>query len=106
MGFKNSPQYHFLLKQGQQALDQCGSSWHGLQWRTNESGHSSTNSGKVLARPTIRQRIRKGYNRYFNKYDQTTNQFSNYYNRFSGLAQGGQQAVQATGNQGRNMPKT
>ena len=31
---------------------------------------------------------------------QASNQFGNYYNRLAALAQGGQQAVQATGNQG------
>ena len=48
-----------------------------------------------FSKPTIRQRISDNH------------EFSNYYNRLAALAhKGGQQAVQATGNQGRNMPKT
>ena len=58
----------------------------------------------MLFRSVSQSRYDHEYNRatkeYFNKYDQAANQFGNYYNRLAALAQGGQQAVQATGNQG------
>ena len=97
-GFLNSPQYQFLQKQGQQALDRSaaarGMGYSGAQMKAAQQ------FGQGLASQQYRSEYNRAAKEYFNKYDQAANQFGNYYNRLAALAQGGQQAVQATGNQG------
>lgn len=97
-GFLNSPQYQFLQKQGQQALDRSaaarGMGYSGAQMKAAQQ------FGQGLASQQYDNEYNRAAKEYFNKYDQAANQFSNYYNRLAALAQGGQQAVQATGNQG------
>ena len=86
-GFLNSPQYQFLQKQGQQALDRSaaarGMGYSGAQMKAAQQ------FGQGLASQ-----------QYDKEYSRASDEFSNYYNRLAALAQGGQQAVQATGNQG------
>ena len=95
---QNNPQYQFLLKQGQQALDRSaaarGMGYSGAQIKAAQQ------FGQGLASQQYDNEYNRAAKEYFNKYDQAANQFSNYYNRLAALAQGGQQAVQATGNQG------
>ena len=97
-GFLNSPQYQFLQKQGQQALDRSaaarGMGYSGAQMKAAQQ------FGQGLASQQYDNEYNRAAKEYFNKYDQAANQFGNYYNRLAALAQGGQQAVQATGNQG------
>ena len=84
---QNNPQYQFLLKQGQQALDRSaaarGMGYSGAQMKAAQQ------FGQGLASQ-----------QYDKEYDRASQEFGNYYNRLAALAQGGQQAVQATGNQG------
>ena len=84
---QNNPQYQFLLKQGQQALDRSaaarGMGYSGAQMKAAQQ------YGQDLASQ-----------QYDKEYSRASDEFSNYYNRLAALAQGGQQAVQATGNQG------
>ena len=84
---QNNPQYQFLLKQGQQALDRSaaarGMGYSGAQMKAAQQ------FGQGLASQ-----------QYDKEYSRASDEFSNYYNRLAALAQGGQQAVQATGNQG------
>ena len=84
---QNNPQYQFLLKQGQQALDRSaaarGMGYSGAQMKAAQQ------FGQGLASQ-----------QYDKEYDRAAQEFGNYYNRLAALAQGGQQAVQATGNQG------
>ena len=68
-------------------MQKCGGSRHGLQRRTNEI--QAQQFGQGLASQ-----------QYDKEYSRASDEFSNYYNRLAALAQGGQQAVQATGNQG------
>ena len=95
---QNNPQYQFLLKQGQQALDRSaaarGMGYSGAQMKAAQQ------FGQGLASQQYDNEYNRAAKEYFNKYDQAANQFGNYYNRLAALAQGGQQAVQATGNQG------
>jgi hypothetical protein len=95
---QSNPQYQFLLKQGQNQLDRNNAS-SGMGY----SG-SQLKAAQQFGQGLASQQYDNEYNRvakeYFNKYDQAANQFGNYYNRLAALAQGGQQAVQATGNQG------
>ena len=97
-GFLNSPQYQFLLKQGQQALDRSaaarGMGYSGAQMKAAQQ------FGQGLASQQYDNEYNSAAKEYFNKYDQERGQFGDYYNRLAALAQGGQQAVQATGNQG------
>ena len=97
-GFLNSPQYQFLQKQGQQALDRSaaarGMGYSGAQMKAAQQ------FGQGLASQQYDNEYNRAAKEYFNRYDQAANQFGNYYNRLAALAQGGQQAVQATGNQG------
>lgn len=83
----NNPQYQFLQKQGQQALDRSaaarGMGYSGAQMKAAQQ------FGQGLASQ-----------QYDKEYDRASQEFGNYYNRLAALAQGGQQAVQATGNQG------
>ena len=76
-----------VKKQGQNQLDRnnasSGMGYSGSQLKTTQQ------FGQGLASQ-----------QYDKEYSQTSDEFSNYYNRFAALAQGGQQAVQATGNQG------
>ena len=96
--FLNSPQYQFLQKQGQQALDRSaaarGMGYSGAQMKAAQQ------FGQGLASQQYDNEYNRAAKEYFNKYDQAANQFGNYYNRLAALAQGGQQAVQSTGNQG------
>ena len=95
---QNNPQYQFLQKQGQQALDRSaaarGMGYSGAQMKAAQQ------FGQGLASQQYDKEYDRAAKEYFNKYDQAANQFGNYYNRLAALAQGGQQAVQATGNQG------
>ena len=119
-GFLNSPQYQFLQKQGQQALDRSaaarGMGYSGAQMKAaqqygqglasqqydneyNRAAKEYFNKYDQVANQfgNYYNRLDNEYNRaakeYFNKYDQVANQFGNYYNRLAALAQGGQQAA-------------
>ena len=93
-GFLNSPQYQFLQKQGQQALDRSaaarGMGYSGAQMKAAQQ------YGQDLASQQYDKEYDRAAKEYFNKYDQAANQFSNYYNRLAALAQGGQQAATTT----------
>ena len=122
-GFLNSPQYQFLQKQGQQALDRSaaarGMGYSGAQMKAAQQygqDLASQQYDKEYDRAAKEyfnkydqaanqfsnyyNRLDNEYNRaakeYFNKYDQAANQFGNYYNRLAALAQGGQQAATTT----------
>ena len=88
---QNNPQYQFLLKQGQQALDRSaaarGMGYSGAQMKAAQQ------FGQDLASQQYDKEYDRAAKEYFNKYDQAANQFSNYYNRLAALAQGGQQAA-------------
>ena len=90
-GFLNSPQYQFLQKQGQQALDRSaaarGMGYSGAQMKAAQQ------FGQGLASQQYDNEYNRAAKEYFNKYDQAANQFGNYYNRLAALAQGGQQAA-------------
>ena len=79
-GFLNSPQYQFLQKQGQQALDRSaaarGMGYSGAQMKAAQQ------FGQGLASQ-----------QYDKEYDRAAQEFGNYYNRLAALAQGGQQAA-------------
>jgi len=93
-GFLNSPQYQFLQKQGQQALDRSaaarGMGYSGAQMKAAQQ------YGQGLASQQYDNEYNRAAKEYFNKYDQAANQFGNYYNRLAALAQGGQQAATTT----------
>ena len=77
---QNNPQYQFLLKQGQQALDRSaaarGMGYSGAQMKAAQQ------FGQGLASQ-----------QYDKEYSRASDEFSNYYNRLAALAQGGQQAA-------------
>ena len=77
---QNNPQYQFLLKQGQQALDRSaaarGMGYSGAQMKAAQQ------FGQGLASQ-----------QYDKEYDRAAQEFGNYYNRLAALAQGGQQAA-------------
>lgn len=83
----NNPQYQFLQKQGQQALDRSaaarGMGYSGAQMKASQQ------FGQGLASQ-----------QYDKEYDRASQEFGNYYNRLAALAQGGQQAATTTGQQG------
>ena len=91
---QNNPQYQFLLKQGQQALDRSaaarGMGYSGAQMKAAQQ------FGQDLASQQYDNEYNRAAKEYFNKYDQAANQFGNYYNRLAALAQGGQQAATTT----------
>ena len=122
-GFLNSPQYQFLQKQGQQALDRSaaarGMGYSGAQMKAaqqygqdlasqqydkeydraakeyfNKYDQASNQFGNYYNR--LDNEYNKAAKEYFNKYDQASNQFGNYYNRLAALSQGGQQAATTT----------
>jgi hypothetical protein len=107
-GFLNSPQYQFLQKQGQQALDRSaaarGMGYSGAQMKAAQQ------FGQGLASQQYDNEYNRAAKEYFNKYDQAANQFGNYYNRLAALAQGGQQAATTTsqlgGQYGQNVGGT
>ena len=107
-GFLNSPQYQFLQKQGQQALDRSaaarGMGYSGAQMKAAQQ------FGQGLASQQYDNEYNRAAKEYFNKYDQAANQFGNYYNRLAALAQGGQQAAttasQLGGQYGQNVGGT
>ena len=76
---QNNPQYQFLLKQGQQALDRSaaarGMGYSGAQMKAAQQ------FGQDLASQQYDKEYDRAAKEYFNKYDQAANQFSNYYNR-------------------------
>jgi hypothetical protein len=86
---QNNPQYQFLLKQGQQALDRSaaarGMGYSGAQIKAAQQ------YGQGLAS----QEYDKQYNR-------ASSEFGDYYNRLAGLSQGGQQAAGSMANAGSN----
>lgn len=94
---QNNPQYQFLLKQGQQALDRSaaarGMGYSGAQMKAAQQ------FGQGLASQ-----------QYDKEYDRAAQEFGNYYNRLAALAQGGQQAAQAAsqlgGQYGQNVGGT
>jgi len=79
----NNPQYQFLQKQGQQALDRSaaarGMGYSGAQMKAAQQ------FGQGLASQ-----------QYDKEYDRASQEFGNYYNHLAALAQGGQQAVQTS----------
>ena len=97
-GFLNSPQYQFLQKRGQQALDRSaaarGMGYSGAQMKAAQQ------FGQDLASQQYDNEYNRAAKEYFNKYDQAANQFGNYYNRLAALAQGGQQTAQSLGGMG------
>ena len=97
-GFLNSPQYQFLLKQGQQALDRSaaarGMGYSGAQMKAAQQ------YGQDLASQQYDNEYNRAAKEYFNKYDQARGQFGDYYNRLAGIAQGGQQTAQSLGGMG------
>ena len=84
---QNNPQYQFLLKQGQQALDRSaaarGMGYSGAQMKAAQQ------FGQSLASQ-----------QYDKEYDRASQEFGNYYNRLAALAQGGQQTAQSLGGMG------
>ena len=94
---QNNPQYQFLLKQGQQALDRSaaarGMGYSGAQMKAAQQ------FGQGLASQ-----------QYDKEYDRAAQEFGNYYNRLAALAQGGQQAAttasQLGGQYGQNVGGT
>lgn len=94
---QNNPQYQFLLKQGQQALDRSaaarGMGYSGAQMKAAQQ------YGQGLASQ-----------QYDKEYDRVAQEFGNYYNRLAALAQGGQQAAQTAsqlgGQYGQNVGGT
>ena len=80
---RNNPQYQFLQKQGQQALDRSaaarGMGYSGAQMKAAQQ------FGQGLASQ-----------QYDKEYDRASQEFGNYYNRLAALAQGGQQAAQTS----------
>ena len=94
---QNNPQYQFLLKQGQQALDRSaaarGMGYSGAQMKAAQQ------YGQGLASQ-----------QYDKEYDRAAQEFGNYYNRLAALAQGGQQAAQTAsqlgGQYGQNVGGT
>jgi hypothetical protein len=94
---QNNPQYQFLLKQGQQALDRSaaarGMGYSGAQMKAAQQ------FGQGLASQ-----------QYEKEYDRAAQEFGNYYNRLAALAQGGQQAAttasQLGGQYGQNVGGT
>ena len=80
---QNNPQYQFLQKQGQQALDRSaaarGMGYSGAQMKAAQQ------FGQGLASQ-----------QYDKEYDRASQEFGNYYNRLAALAQGGQQAAQTS----------
>ena len=105
---QNNPQYQFLQKQGQQALDRSaaarGMGYSGAQMKAAQQ------FGQGLASQQYDTEYNRAAKEYFNKYDQAANQFGNYYNRLAALAQGGQQAAttasQLGGQYGQNVGGT
>ena len=97
-GFLNSPQYQFLQKQGQQALDRSaaarGMGYSGAQMKAAQQ------YGQDLASQQYDNEYNRAAKEYFNKYDQARGQFGDYYNRLAGIAQGGQQTAQSLGGMG------
>jgi hypothetical protein len=97
-GFLNSPQYQFLQKQGQQALDRSaaarGMGYSGAQMKAAQQ------FGQGLASQQYDNEYNRATKEYFNKYDQARGQFGDYYNRLAGIAQGGQQTAQSLGGMG------
>ena len=97
-GFLNSPQYQFLQKQGQQALDRSaaarGMGYSGAQMKAAQQ------FGQGLASQQYDTEYNRAAKEYFNKYDQARGQFGDYYNRLAGIAQGGQQTAQSLGGMG------
>ena len=97
-GFLNSPQYQFLQKQGQQALDRSaaarGMGYSGAQMKAAQQ------FGQDLASQQYDNEYNRAAKEYFNKYDQARGQFGDYYNRLAGIAQGGQQTAQSLGGMG------
>ena len=97
-GFLNSPQYQFLQKQGQQALDRSaaarGMGYSGAQMKAAQQ------FGQGLASQQYDNEYNRAAKEYFNKYDQARGQFGDYYNRLAGIAQGGQQTAQSLGSMG------
>ena len=97
-GFLNSPQYQFLQKQGQQALDRSaaarGMGYSGAQMKAVQQ------FGQDLASQQYDNEYNRAAKEYFNKYDQARGQFGDYYNRLAGIAQGGQQTAQSLGGMG------
>ena len=93
----NNPQYQFLQKQGQQALDRSaaarGMGYSGAQMKAAQQ------FGQGLASQ-----------QYDKEYDRAAQEFGNYYNRLAALAQGGQQAAQTAsqlgGQYGQNVGGT
>ena len=103
-GFLNSPQYQFLQKQGQQALDRSaaarGMGYSGAQMKAAQQ------FGQGLASQQYDKEYDRAAQEYFNKYDQARGQFGDYYNRLAGIAQGGQQTAQVWAAWADNMAKT
>ena len=97
-GFLNSPQYQFLLKQGQNQLDRnnasSGMGYSGSQLKAAQQ------FGQGLASQQYDNEYNRAAKEYFNKYDQARGQFGDYYNRLAGIAQGGQQTAQSLGGMG------
>ena len=95
---QNNPQYQFLLKQGQQALDRSaaarGMGYSGAQMKAAQQ------FGQGLASQQYDNEYNRVAKEYFNKYDQARGQFGDYYNRLAGIAQGGQQTAQSLGGMG------
>ena len=95
---QNNPQYQFLLKQGQQALDRSaaarGMGYSGAQMKAAQQ------FGQGLASQQYDTEYNRAAKEYFNKYDQARGQFGDYYNRLAGIAQGGQQTAQSLGGMG------
>ena len=94
---QNNPQYQFLQKQGQQALDRSaaarGMGYSGAQMKAAQQ------FGQGLASQ-----------QYDKEYDRASQELGNYYNRLAALAQGGQQAAttasQLGGQYGQNVGGT
>ena len=86
---QNNPQYQFLLKQGQQALDRSaaarGMGYSGAQMKAAQQ------FGQGLASQ-----------QYDKEYDRARGEFGDYYNRLASLASGGQQTAQSLGGIGSN----
>ena len=84
---QNNPQYQFLLKQGQQALDRSaaarGMGYSGAQMKAAQQ------FGQGLASQE-----------YDKQYARASGEFGDYFNRLAGLSQGGQQAAGSTANAG------
>lgn len=94
---QNNPQYQFLQKQGQQALD-----------RSSAARGMGYSGAQIKAAQQFGQRVAS--QQYDKEYDRAAQEFGNYYNRLAALAQGGQQAAatasQLGGQYGQNVGGT